>query len=217
MDTISTSQTPQTAPQQPPKKENVFKDIVLFALIAIIIIVPIRTFIAEPFIVSGASMDPTFASNQYLIVDQLTYDFSQPKRGDVIIFKYPKDPTTYFIKRIIGLPGETVSSNNGVITITNAADPQGSVLDEPYIEADHRSYDTWTTTLGPTDYFVMGDNRAQSSDSRAWGPLDRSFFVGRPLVRLYPLSVISVFPGRDTALEAIPTANPQTTAQSASQ
>ena len=209
MDTTSTSQTPQTAPQQPPKKENALKDIILFAFIAIIIIVPIRTFVAEPFIVSGASMDPTFASNQYLIVDQLTYHWSQPERGDVIIFKYPKDPTTYFIKRIIGLPGETVSSNNGVITITNAADPQGSVLNEPYIEADHRSSDTWTTTLGPTEYFVMGDNRAQSSDSRAWGPLDRSFIVGRPLLRLYPPSVLSIFPGRDTALEAIPQSTPQ--------
>ncbi len=190
---------------QQPKNENFLKEIVKFALIALIIIVPIRTYVAEPFIVSGLSMYPTFNNGQYLIVDQLTYHFEKPQRGDVIIFRYPLDPSVYFIKRIIGLPGETVSSNDGIITITKPLPPganasstrESFVLSEPYIAADHRSYDTWTTTLTNTQYFAMGDNRNQSDDSRTWGPLEQKFLIGRPYLRLLPPSAISILPGRD--------------------
>jgi signal peptidase I len=194
----------QNPSQIPLQKENFLKEIVKFIILALVIIVPIRTWVADPFIVSGASMDNTFANGQYLIVDQLSYHFEQPARGDVIIFRYPKDPSLYFIKRIIGLPGETVSINNGIVTIYNAQYPasstKGLTLSEPYISPDHRSYDTSTITLGPTQYFVMGDNRNESSDSRIWGPVDRSLIIGRPIVRLLPPSVFSVFPGRDTVL-----------------
>src|SRR5580700_2425535 len=90
---------PSSAPQSvPPPKENFLKEILKFIVIALIIIVPIRAYVAEPFIVSGASMDPTFATGQYLIVDQLSYHFENPQRGDVIIFKYPLDTSLYFIK-----------------------------------------------------------------------------------------------------------------------
>jgi len=98
---------------------NFLKEIIKFIIIALIVIIPIRTFVADPFIVSGQSMDNTFADGQYLIVDQLSYHFENPSRGDVIIFRYPKDPSLFFIKRVIGLPGETVSINNGVVTISN--------------------------------------------------------------------------------------------------
>jgi signal peptidase I len=200
----NTANTTAVPPEKKAPKEHFLWEIVKFAVIALVIIVPVRMFVAEPFIVSGDSMDPTFATGQYLIVDQLSYHFEQPARGDVIIFRYPKDPSIFFIKRIIGLPGETVSINNGVITIYNTQHPEGSstgiTLSEPYIAADHRSYDTSTTTLGPTQYFVMGDNRNQSSDSRVWGPVDRSLIIGRPIVRLLPPSSLAVLPGRDTAL-----------------
>lgn len=183
-------------PDAQPKKESFLKEIVKFALIALVIIVPIRTYVAEPFIVSGLSMYPTFNNSQYLIVDQLTYHFENPRRGDVVIFKYPLDPSVYFIKRIIGMPGETISINDGVVTIINAAHPQGLTLSEPYIAQDHRSYDTFKKVLGSTEYFVMGDNRNQSSDSRVWGPLDKKYLVGRPYIRLLPPSAISILPGR---------------------
>ena len=187
---------PETIPQENKPKENFIKEIVKFTLIAIIIVIPVRTYIAQPFIVSGASMDPTFDTGQYLIVDQITYDFQSPKRGDVIIFKYPKDPTTYFIKRIIGLPGETLSMNEGKVNIINNQNPSGFLLEEPYIVPAHETSDTFTIKLGPTEYFVMGDNRPQSSDSRTWGPLESKFIVGRPILRLLPFSKINILPGR---------------------
>lgn len=184
-------------PETTQKKENFLKEIVKFTLIALAIVIPIRAYIAQPFIVSGASMDPTFATGQYLIVDQLSYHFEDPKRDEVIIFKYPRDPETYFIKRIIGLPGETVSMDGGKVTIVNKDNPKGFLLNESaYITRDHRTSDTFTITLGPTEYFVMGDNRPQSSDSRSWGPLESKFIVGKPFVRLLPFSKISLFPGR---------------------
>lgn len=188
---------PEIFNQKTPKKENFFKEIVKFTLIALAIVIPIRAYVAQPFIVSGASMDPTFATGQYLIVDQLSYHFEDPKRGEVIIFRYPRDTETFFIKRIIGLPGETISVDNGKVTIINTEKPDGFLLDEAaYITKDHKTSDTFTLTLGHDEYFVMGDNRPQSSDSRAWGPLEDKYIVGRPFARLLPLTKISVFPGR---------------------
>ncbi|MDQ5893490.1 MAG: signal peptidase [Patescibacteria group bacterium] len=187
---------PEISNQKPPQKENFVKEIIKFTLIALAIVIPIRAYVAQPFIVSGASMDPTFSTGQYLIVDQLSYRFEDPQRGEIIIFKYPNDIETFFIKRIIGLPAETISVDNGKITIINTENPDGFVLDESYITKDHKTSDTFTITLGHNEYFVMGDNRPQSSDSRAWGPLEEKYIVGRPFVRLLPLSKISVFPGR---------------------
>ena len=122
--------------QVPPKKSFLqdLKEIVVFAVTILVILIPIRIFIAQPFVVVGASMDPTFATGQYLIIDEISYRFEAPARGQVIIFKYPKDTTKYFIKRIIGLPGEKISINNGQVTIKNAANPNGIVLNEPYIK-----------------------------------------------------------------------------------
>ncbi len=183
-------------PENTPKTENFFKEIVKFTIIALAIVLPIRAYIAQPFIVSGASMDPTFSTGQYLIVDQLSFKIEDPKRGEVIILKYPINPSVFFIKRIIGLPGETLTMKSGKITIVNEANPKGFLLNEPYITEDHQTSDTFQITLGKTEYFVMGDNRPASSDSRTWGPLDSEYVIGRPLFRLFPLSKISVFPGR---------------------
>ena len=164
-------------------------------IIALVISLPIRFFIAEPFVVDGASMDPTFATGQFLIVDRLSYRLSEPTRGDVIVFKYPNNPSDYYIKRIIGLPGETVTINDGKVSIINNEYPQGFVLEETYIDSKHFSHDTTTTTLKPSQYFVMGDNRAESSDSRLWGPLEEKLIIGRPIVRLFPVTKVSFLPG----------------------
>jgi len=168
-------------------------------VIALIISLPIRFFVAEPFIVNGASMDPTFATGQFLIVDRLSYRFSEPERGDVIIFEYPNNPKIYYIKRIVGLPGETVFIKDGSITIINEENPDGLILDEPYIDSVHKSHDTLSATLGNHDYFVMGDNRMQSSDSRMWGSLDRDLIIGKPFVRLLPVGSISIWPGKESS------------------
>jgi signal peptidase I len=167
-------------------------------IIALVIAIPIRWLIAEPFIVNGASMDPTFATNQFLIVDRVTYRFEAPKRGDVIVFEYPNDPSIYYIKRIIVLPGENFSIKDGKVFVENASNPKGLYVNDSFVAADHSSYDNIaTTTMDTTHYFVMGDNRSQSSDSRFWGPLDRHFIIGRPIVRLLPITAISVLPGEE--------------------
>lgn len=165
-------------------------------VIALLISMPIRFFIAEPFVVNGASMDPTFSTGQFLIVDRLTYKMSQPTRGDVIVFEYPNNPSVYYIKRIVGLPGETVRIKDGVVSIENKDFPKGFTLDEPYVERSHKSYENMITTLGDSEYFVMGDNRNQSSDSRAWGSLEYKFIVGKPLLRLLPVNSLSITPGQ---------------------
>ncbi len=180
----------------PEKKEHFLKDIVTFTLIALAIVIPIRMYVAQPFIVNGASMDPTFVSGEYLIVDQLTYHFEKPKRQDVIILRYPSNPKTFFIKRIIGLPGETLSARNSVITAINKEHPAGITVNDSYVKNPYSKSDTFNITLGPTEYFVMGDNRGESSDSRVWGPLEEKFIVGRPLLTLYPISKISFLPGK---------------------
>ncbi len=188
----------QNSAGQNPKKAGFWSSVrewVQVIIIALLISLPIRFFIAEPFIVNGASMDPTFSTGQFLIVDRVTYRFEMPKRGDVIVFKYPNNPSVYYIKRIIGLPNESVDIKNGIVSITNATHPKGLVLKEPYIESTHASYDTFHAQLGPTEYFVMGDNRSQSSDSRVWGPLDSRFIIGRPIIRLLPVTSLSLVPG----------------------
>ena len=179
----------------PPKKSSFFKDTAIFAIIALAIILPIRFFIAQPFIVDGSSMDPTFATNQYLIVDEISYRFEPVSRGDVIIFKYPNDTSKYFIKRVIGLPGETVQIEGTKVTIKNKTNPQGFTLTENYVAPANFTADHTLTTLSASQYFVMGDNRGASFDSRAWGPLDKKYLIGRPFMRLFPLDKIGLFPG----------------------
>lgn len=171
-----------------PKKNDFWKELIKLLLIAFLVVVPFRKYVAQPFIVDGASMDPTFKNGQYLIVDELTYHFETPKRGSVLIFKYPKDTSKYFIKRVIGLPGETVSIKNGAVTIVNASNPQGFTLSEPYIK--YEKNDSESYTLGTNEYFVMGDNRYGSSDSRIWGAVPKEDLVGRPVVRFWPFGIL---------------------------
>lgn len=173
--------------------EQALKEIVIFVVLAVIIVLPIRLFVAQPFVVDGESMHPTFENGDYLIVDELTYHFEKPQRGDVIVFRYPGNPSIFYIKRIIGLPGETVHIVNGTVTITKT-DGNQITLNEPYAVDDDATYNG-TTNLGPDQYFVMGDNRPESSDSRVWGPLPAQNIIGRVFLRLYPLNEIGILPG----------------------
>src|SRR3989344_1865574 len=164
-----------------------------FIVLSLIIVFGIRYFVAQPFIVSGDSMVPTFNNGEYLIVDELSYRFEKPSRGDVIIMRYPLDPNKFFIKRIIGLPGETLNLEGEKIIVTTT-EGASIVLDEPYVQ-NQRS-DSITVTLSDTQYYVLGDNRGASSDSRRWGPLPAANIIGRPLLRLIPLSRMAWIPGQ---------------------
>lgn len=160
--------------------------------ITLIIALSIRFFIAQPFIVNGQSMEPTFENGEYLIVDELTYRFREPERGEVIIFRYPKKPSKYFIKRIIGLPEETLEIDTGIISITDSSG-ETTVLDESYI--DYEISGNHQIVLGMNEYFVMGDNRNVSSDSRAWGPVTDDLIIGRAVFRFLPITEFGVLPG----------------------
>lgn len=179
------------------QRGNYFTELLKLALVAAVIIIPIRLYVAQPFIVSGASMDPTFESGQYLIVDELSYRFEAPKRGEVIIFHYPKDPTQFFIKRIIGLPNEVVHINGSSVSVTTA-DGTKIKLDESYV-VNVGNGNSLEKKLGSGEYFVMGDNRPESSDSRTWGILPEKNIVGRAFLRLLPVEQLSIFPGSTQA------------------
>lgn len=171
-----------------------FWELVKAFLIAMAIIVPIRYFLVQPFFVRGASMEPTFDDGEYLIVDQLSYRFRQPERGEVIVFHYPEQPSQFFIKRIVGLPQERIVIEDGEVRIFNNEYSQGVVLDESeYLSTDIRTGGNVDVRLGDEEYFVLGDNRSASSDSRSWGNLDRAEIVGRTWIRAFPLDRVMLF------------------------
>lgn len=163
------------------------------AALAGITIVLVRYFLFKPFYVKGASMEPTFLDHEYLIIDEVTYRLRAPERGEVIVFRYPANPQEYFLKRIIGLPGERVKVENGNVTIYNTAHPEGVAIKEMYLPADLTTSGEKISVLGPDQYFVMGDNRQNSYDSRRFGPIDKSAIVGRAWLRGWPINRITKF------------------------
>lgn len=170
-----------------------FWELIKAFLIAMAIIIPIRYYLVQPFFVRGASMEPTFDNGEYLVIDQLSYRFRGPTRGEVIVFRYPGQRSQFFIKRIVGLPGENIKIQNGQVVIGNNTYPQGVVLDESVYLDDIRTGGSVDTQLGAEEYFVLGDNRSSSSDSRSWGSLRRSDIVGRAWIRAYPFDRFDVF------------------------
>lgn len=179
-------------PDQAPQKSSLW-EFVRYAVIALVIVIPFRIFIAQPYVVSGSSMDPTFKDADYLIVDQISKRFEEPQREAVVIIRYPKDTSKFFIKRLIGFPGETIEIKNGVVTIYNEENKSGLKLSEPYVV--YQKNENFSAKLGNDEYFVMGDNRAGSSDSRAWGTLPKKYIIGRPIIRLLPVNKIDLWPG----------------------
>jgi signal peptidase I len=168
-------------------------EVVEVAIIAIVTVFIIRTFLVQPFLVSGSSMVPNFQNGDYLLIDELTYRFRAPERGEVIVFKYPKDTSTYFIKRIIGLPGEKIEIKDDKITVFKAGSEEGLPLGENYLPKDFVTRGNETVTLGPKEYMMFGDNRDYSFDSRSWGPMPQADIVGLVRLRLWPPSGLSAF------------------------
>ncbi len=181
-------------PETEVKQVNSWWEIIKFAVIAFAIILPVRLYVMQPFIVSGESMIPTFHDGDYLVIDELSYRIHEPRRGDVIVFQPPNQRKgVYYIKRIVGLPGETIRIANGKIMIKSPDSEEEEELSEPYLQ--NISSDTLTTQVGPAEVFVLGDNRPRSSDSRAWGTLPIENITGKALVRLFPFRTIKFLPG----------------------
>ena len=185
-------------------------EVIKIIILAFIIILPIRIFLFQPFFVQGASMEPNFEDGQYLIVNELGFketnisfnshelfrvnSFREIERQRVVVFRYPLDTTKFFIKRVIGLPGEKVQVKDGQVTIFNSDQPGGFQLDEKaYLPSGLRTVGDLTITLGDDQYFMLGDNRMFSSDSRFWGPVPKKDIIGEVALRTWPLDKISKF------------------------
>ena len=159
--------------------------------IAVVAVILVRTFIAQPFLVSGSSMEPNFQNGDYLLVDELAFRFREPARGEVVVFKYPLDPKSYYIKRVIGLPGERVVIDGKSVTVYEKNGGK-QVLKEDYV-ARMMNMDKGDYTVKEGEYFVMGDNRDFSYDSRRWGALPIADMIGLVRFRLWPIDKAMAF------------------------
>ncbi len=162
-------------------------EVLKIVVVASVIVLPIRFFLFQPFLVHGSSMEPSFHNGDYLIVDEISYRFRDPQRGEVVIFDYPLNDSQRFVKRIIGLPGEKLVVREQEIEIETVKGGK-IVLDESSYLQDLPSMSGFSITLGPEQYFVLGDNRSFSFDSRNWGPVSGEEMVGRVWIKLWPFS-----------------------------
>ncbi len=163
-------------------------------IIALAIIIPVRYFLIQPFYVKGASMEPNFYDKEYLVVDEISYRFGSPERGDVVVLRNPRHESDFFIKRVVGLPNERVEVINGEVNIYNQDFPTGLTLDESaYLPAGVKTVGTIDVTLARDQYFVLGDNRESSLDSRYFGAVQRREIVGRAWIRAWPVTRAKIF------------------------
>lgn len=181
--------------EEEPQIQNIKSDVLAFVwetikvvVISLAIILPIRYYLVQPFFVKGASMEPNFEDGDYLLVNEISYRFSMPARGDVIVFRYPQDPSQFFIKRIIGLPSETIEIKDNKVTIHNKNKPEGLMIKESYLASEQKTLGNSIIKLENNEYFVLGDNRLQSSDSRRWGPVNQSLITGKAFLRPWPFN-----------------------------
>jgi len=200
----------QESEQQQESMKDFIIEVVKMFFLAVIIIVPVRMFLFQPFIVRGASMEPNFSEKQYLVVNEFGYkntpinilgkDFVTVKphkdlnRYDIVVFRAPNNEKQYYIKRVIGLPGETIEIDNGAVMIYNDEYPDGRVLDEnAYLPEGRKTNGTRKVVIGEDEYYVLGDNRPASSDSRSFGPLQKDAVIGKVLLRAWPVNNFTVF------------------------
>ena len=160
-------------------------------ILAAAIVVPVRYFLFQPFFVRGQSMDPNFENGDYLIVDEISYRFRQPQRGEVIVFNSPQEPSQRFIKRIIGLPGEVVEIKEGKVAVYSSEGRK--ILDESGYILNLPTGGNLTIALGGEEYFVLGDNRPFSYDSRRFGSLPEDNIIGRVVFRAWPFGEVRIF------------------------
>lgn len=192
----------------------IFWELIKMVFWVVVIIVPLRVFLIQPFFVQGASMEPNFEDKEYLIINELGYkttevgfsyggkeinfftvgSFKELQRGDVVVFRYPKNPSVYYIKRIIGLPEEKIEISASIVKIYNSEQPTGFELDESaYLPVGEDTSGDQVAQLSESEYFVLGDNRNYSSDSRSWGPVPEVDIVGKVLLRAWPFGRAKIF------------------------
>lgn len=174
-----------------------FVETVKIVVLAAAIILPIRYFLIQPFYVKGASMEPNFHDHEYLMINEVGYRFGEPERGDIVVFKYPRDPKQFFIKRVIGLPGDTIEVKDDGVYIAEGSIGELQRFDESeYLPSDVETKQKGTEhryVLEADQYFLLGDNREHSLDSRSFGPVDINLIVGKVWFRGWPLDRIKVF------------------------
>lgn len=170
-----------------------FLELIKVAILAAVTIGLVRYFLFKPFYVKGQSMEPNFYEKDYLIIDEISYRFREPQRGEVVVFKAPVTNGDYYLKRIIGLPGERIKIDGGKVVVYNDENPQGMVVEENYLDGKETVGLLSPLTLGTDQYFVLGDNRGASYDSRRFGPVGKEDIVGRVWLRGWPLPRVSTF------------------------
>ena len=175
------------------KLKDFLAELMEMVIISLLIIVPIRFFIIQPFFVKGQSMEPNFRENDYLIIDEISFRFRKPQRGEVVVLRSPQQDGQYYIKRIVGLPHETIEIKDGLVKVYSDTNPSGEILSEPYLNSGEITEGNLRIALEQNDYFVLGDNRKFSYDSRRWGILERQDIIGRAWVRLWPPQSVNVF------------------------
>ncbi len=170
-----------------------FWEILKVVVLALVIVLPIRYFIFQPFVVRGESMEPNFHNGDYLIIDEISYRFKDPQRGEVVVFRYPGNPSDKFIKRIIALPEEEVEFKDNQIVITDEFDQKTILNESDYLQVDVNFTTDQRIILGEDEYLVLGDNRLHSFDSRNWGSLPRENIIGRVILRIFPPRAMASF------------------------
>ncbi|MGZ3581600.1 MAG: signal peptidase I [Ktedonobacterales bacterium] len=165
---------------------RLLREVLEVAILTLLLFVVVHL-VVQNYRVDGPSMTPTLLNHEYILVDKATYALSKPQRGDVIVFAWPRDPSQDFVKRVIGVPGDTVQVDaNGRVTV------DGVTINEPYVNNLLNPYSPNTWTLGPNEYFVLGDNRGDSSDSRDWGPVPVRDIIGRATLVYWPFTQVHV-------------------------
>jgi signal peptidase I len=175
------------------KIKDFLAELIEMVVISLLIIVPIRFFIIQPFSVRGQSMEPNFEENDYLVIDEISFRFRDPQRGEVVVLRSPQDQRQYYVKRVIGLPRETIEIKDYVVKIYSSSNPQGEILKESYLQTNEITEGNLKVTMKEGEYFVLGDNRRFSYDSRRWGLLERQEIIGRVWLRLWPPQSMKVF------------------------
>ena len=169
-----------------------FWEIAKIVVVTLLIVLPIRYFIFQPFFVKGQSMEPNFQNGDYLIVDEISYRLRNPERGEVIVFKYPINPTQRYIKRIVGLPGETIKIQDGKVDVYDSNGIPQILGEFSYLPESIATLGNVELQLADSEYFVLGDNRVASSDSRRWGNVPRENIIGRVLLRVWPFAALAM-------------------------
>lgn len=183
------------------KRSHLTRDIIETAILVIFIFVVMR-FVVQSYHVEGTSMEPGLSTSEYVAVNKIAYDFGHsPQRGDVIIFHYPKDPSVDYIKRVIGLPGDTVTLTEKTVSVN------GTQLKEPYISSPSNPQgEKWVVPAN--SYFVLGDNRPVSDDSRYWGFVPKDDIVGKAVFVFWPTSQWQIIDTHPNVYTQIQTSHP---------